>query len=115
MDEKVIPLVCWVFFVLFALMGNDVQRDDKMCYWQYTHCVIGREVISMNMQKLIKELRKQSGMNMKEFSYYFKIPYHTYQDWEYGKREMPEYLLRLITYKLKMEGIIFHVPEELED
>lgn len=69
----------------------------------------------MNMQKLIKELREQSGMNMKEFSYYFKIPYRTYQDWEYGKREMPEYLLRLITYKLKMEGIIFHVPEELED
>lgn len=54
-------------------------------------------------------------MNMKEFSGYFRIPYRTYQDWEYGKREMPEYLLRLITYKLKMEGIIFKVPEELED
>lgn len=69
----------------------------------------------MNMQKLIKELREQSGMNMKEFSYYFKIPYRTYQDREYGKREMPEYLLRLITYKLKMEGIIFRVPEELTE
>lgn len=69
----------------------------------------------MNMKELIKELRIDSGMNMKDFSTYFRIPYRTYQDWEYGKREMPEYLLRLMAYKLKMEGMIHNIPDELSD
>lgn len=69
----------------------------------------------MDVQKLIKELRIQSGMKMKAFSVYFHIPYHTYQDWEYGNREMQEYLLRLIAYKLKMEGLIESIPDALSD
>ncbi|MCM1160739.1 MAG: transcriptional regulator [Roseburia sp.] len=69
----------------------------------------------MNMKELIKELRTDSGMNMKTFAAYFRVPYRTYQDWEYGKREMPEYLLSLMAYKLKMEGIVQSIPEELSD
>jgi DNA-binding transcriptional regulator YiaG len=54
----------------------------------------------------IKELRIQSGMNIKQFSEYFGIPYRTIQNWESGQRNCPEYLLSLIEYKLKKENII---------
>ena len=43
-------------------------------------------------------------MNRREFAEYFGIPYRTMQDWELGNRKMPEYLLRLMMYKVKMEG-----------
>lgn len=51
----------------------------------------------------IKELRKISGMTQKKFGEYFSIPQRTIQNWEEGQRECPEYLLRLIEYKLKKE------------
>lgn len=54
----------------------------------------------------MKELRIQSGMNIKQFSEYFGIPYRTIQNWEGGQRSCPEYLLDLIEYKLKNEKLI---------
>lgn len=50
-----------------------------------------------------KELIESSGMNLKEFSEYFEIPYRTVQNWKLGKRECPEYLLKLMKYKLENE------------
>ena len=47
-----------------------------------------------------KELREYSGMNLKQFSDFFKIPYRTVQNWESGQRNAPEYVLELIKYKL---------------
>ena len=51
----------------------------------------------------IKELREKMGMNRREFSDYYGIPYRTVQDWEAEKRELPEYLLRLMIYRAEME------------
>ena len=51
-----------------------------------------------------KELRQQSGMNLKQFSEYFEIPYSTIQNWEGGHRHCPEYLLKLMQYKLDNEN-----------
>ena len=48
-----------------------------------------------------KELRKQTGMNLKQFSEYFEIPYSTIQNWEGGHRQCPEYLLKLMQYKIE--------------
>lgn len=45
-------------------------------------------------------------MNWKQFSEYYEIPYRTIQDWEHGKREMPNYVLRLMQYKMKMEELL---------
>ena len=59
----------------------------------------------MSREQLI-ELRKSTGMNRKEFCEYFDIPYRTMTDWELGNRTMPEYLLRLMVYKVQMEGLI---------
>ena len=52
---------------------------------------------------ILIEMRKMTGMNRKEFAECFKIPYRTMQDWELGNRQMPDYLLRLICYKIENE------------
>ena len=51
-------------------------------------------------------------MNWKAFAKYFDIPYRTVQDWYLGKRGMPDYLLRLMAYKIEMEGFQCESREE---
>lgn len=53
----------------------------------------------------IKSIRKELGMNRREFCEAFLIPYRTVSDWEAGKRQMPEYVFRLIKYKAEMDKI----------
>lgn len=48
-------------------------------------------------------IRSQTGMNKKEFAEYLGIPYRTLQDWELGNTQAPEYVLRLIAYKVMWE------------
>ena len=48
-------------------------------------------------------IRSQTGMNKKEFAEYLGIPYRTLQDWELGNTQAPEYVLRLIAYKVQTE------------
>ena len=55
---------------------------------------------------MVRKLRKNTGMNIKQFCEYFKIPYRTVQNWELGKRQCPEYLLELMRYKLEKEGMM---------
>lgn len=50
-------------------------------------------------------LRKSTGMNKTKFAEYFGIPYRTFQDWELGSRKMPDYLFRLMCYKVEMEKL----------
>ena len=54
----------------------------------------------------LKELRQKSGMTRTQFVNYFEIPYRTVQDWELETRGCPKYLLKLMEYKLKNEGLI---------
>lgn len=51
-----------------------------------------------------KELREGSGLSRTEFAKHFEIPYRTVQNWELGLRECPEYLLKLLKYKLDHEN-----------
>lgn len=57
----------------------------------------------METRDYLIELRDSTGMSRKEFCEYFEIPYRTLQDWELGNRKMPDYLLRLMAYKIEME------------
>lgn len=59
-----------------------------------------------DMKKQLIEIRKRTGMNRREFAEYFDIPYRTVQDWELGNRQMPEYLFRLMEYKIRMEKLM---------
>lgn len=58
----------------------------------------------MSRGKEVKELREKMGMNRREFSEYYGIPYRTVQDWEAEKRELPDYLLRLLKYRAEIEN-----------
>ena len=60
----------------------------------------------MSRGKEVKELREKMGMNRREFSDYYGIPYRTVQDWEDEKRELPEYLLRLMKYRAEVEYMV---------
>ncbi len=57
----------------------------------------------MDCQEKIKELRKRTGMNRKEFCEHFGIPYQTVTDWERGQRKAPDYVLRLLEYYVRMQ------------
>ena len=59
----------------------------------------------MSTKEKIKALRKSTGMNRKEFCEYFQIPYRTVTEWELDNRHTPEYVLRLLEYYIRMEGL----------
>ena len=63
----------------------------------------GRSI--MELKDRLIEMRNRTGMNRREFAEYFEIPYRTVQDWELGNRQMPEYLFRLMEYKIRIEKI----------
>lgn len=64
---------------------NDADRERRLIAYQF------------------KAIREQAGMNRKDFSDWLGIPYRTMQEWELGRRQAPDYVLRLIAYKVKME------------
>lgn len=45
-------------------------------------------------------------MNKTQFAKYFEIPLRTVMNWEYEQRKCPEYLMKLIRYKLEKEELI---------
>lgn len=64
----------------------------------------------------LKKIRENIGMNRTEFSHYMGIPLRTLEEWEAGRRQMPEYVLRLIAYYTHMERLLhennIELPEE---
>ena len=53
----------------------------------------------------LKAIRELTGMNRKDFGEWLGIPYRTISDWEHSERKMPDYVLRLIAYKVRMEFV----------
>ncbi len=66
----------------------------------------------MDCQKEVKELRESTGMNRREFCDYFGIPYRTVTEWERGNRQMPEYVLRLMRYKIQISRLNINTEVE---
>lgn len=54
----------------------------------------------------IKELRAKTGLSQSKFAALVPLPVRTLQDWEQDKRTPPEYVISLIEYKLRNEGMI---------
>ena len=54
----------------------------------------------------IKELRSASGMTQQALADYLHIPKRSIENWENGTSKPTEYLLELIEYKLRAEGLI---------
>lgn len=76
---------------VFQELCNKLKQNNFQCQYPRT--------------KNILQLRMESGMNRKEFSNYFNIPYRTIENWEHNKAKCPEYLYDLIEYKLDKDGI----------
>ena len=53
----------------------------------------------------LKTIREDLEMNRTEFSQYMGIPLRTLEEWEAGRRQMPDYVFRLIAYYAKMEQL----------
>ena len=53
-----------------------------------------------------KELKTASGMTLAKLSKYFGIPLRTVEAWNSESRQCNEYIVDLMEYKLKNEGII---------
>lgn len=69
----------------------------------------------MEPKDMVKALREEMHLNRREFCDYFSIPYRTVQDWECGKRVMPEYVLRLLEYKIRMDQMLQGKDPNQED
>ena len=63
----------------------------------------------------LKQIREDLGMNRTEFSLYMEIPLRTLEEWEAGRRKMPDYVLRLIAYYTKTECLLAEKQIELEE
>ena len=64
---------------------------------------------------ILIETREQLGMNRTEFSHYMDIPLRTLEEWEAGRRQMPDYVLRLIAYYTRMEQFLKEKGIEIND
>ena len=66
---------------------------------------MGEQRTELELQQLeLHILRNEIGLNRKEFAIEYGIPLRTIEDWEHGKRKMPDYLLRLLAYRVKMDA-----------
>ncbi len=101
------------------------DKVNKPCYDRY-HSMSGiyyfRRGFIMNnktsideQMKQLRELRKLAGMNRREFSDYMGIPLRTIEEWEAGRRKMPDYVLRLISYRVRIEKVLYENMIEMED
>ena len=54
----------------------------------------------------VKELRAKTGMTQKAFAEYFGMSKRAVEEWEGERRKCPDYLLKLMIYKLNNEGLI---------
>jgi len=78
---------------------NDMEKREK----------VERQI------ECLKKVRSRLGMNRTEFSNYMQIPLRTLEEWEAGRRQMPDYVLRLIVYYTSMEQKLKEKGIHLED
>ena len=74
-----------------------------MCFLVYNS---QHGVTLMGKRKELIELKNKRGMKRKQFFEYHEIPYSTIQDQEHGKREILDYVLKVMQHKIKMEKFL---------
>lgn len=83
-----------------------MKKDNDMKVAVYMR-VGSKEQITVGDKEMdFKELRRLSGMTQKDFGKYFGIPARNIEDWDRGIAKCKPYLIDLMLYKLKNEGII---------
>lgn len=54
----------------------------------------------------VRQLKEKAKMTAREFADFFEMPKRTVEAWQSGRNKPPEYLVKLMEYKLKTEKII---------
>ena len=74
-----------------------------------------REELQVQVDKL-KEIRSELGLTRKAFSEFIGIPLRNLEEWEAGRQKMPEYLLRMMVYYIKVNQYLEQngLKEEIE-
>lgn len=67
-----------------------------------------------NQVECLYELRRETGMTRKAFSEYMDIPLRNLEEWEAGRRKMPDYLLRLLAYYIRTEKVMAQKEVDIE-
>ena len=68
-----------------------------------------------NQVDCLYELRRETGMTRKAFSEYMDIPLRNLEEWEAGRRKLPDYLLRLLAYYIRTEKVMAQKEVVMED
>ena len=58
----------------------------------------------------ITKLRKSTGLNRRQFCEKYNIPYMTMTDWELGKHQAPDYVLRMLAYYVQIQDMLLPEP-----
>ena len=61
----------------------------------------------------LKKIREDLGLNRTEFSHYVGIPLRSLEEWEAGRWQMPDYVLRLIAYYAKVQQLLAEQKYEI--
>lgn len=67
----------------------------------------------MKQIQCLKELRDFTGQTQRGISQKLGVPLRTWEDWESGRRLMPEYTLRMLSYYVKNNLCIFKYEDEI--
>ena len=70
---------------------------------------------NQNGKNEIRMMRDELEMNRREFSIYFGIPVRTIEDWEFGRRNPPEYVPRLMRYMMEYQKLLAQNAEHTEE
>ena len=60
----------------------------------------------MDCKNRIIKLRESTGLNRKDFCKLVHIPYRTMTEWELDNRHAPDYVLWLLEYYIRNEGLM---------
>ncbi len=52
---------------------------------------------------ILKEIRRSTGLNMNDFSKKYEIPISTYSKWEQGQSAPPDYVIKLLKFKVESD------------
>lgn len=66
----------------------------------------------MDCKSRIIRLRESTGMNRKDFCKFMDIPYRTMTEWELDNRHAPDYVIRLLEYYIRSEGLMKNEIDE---
>ena len=82
------------------------KEEERLAQIHETDLLILDKANSVSKYDNIKDLRLATKMTQQGFGDYFGIPRRVIQSWELGERECKNYIINLLDYKLRKDGVI---------